>query len=192
MPLAIAFGLFTAGVWPVIAYRERRRGARLIDADGVTRRDGKRFPWGDLSMVRREYARSPSGGLKHVTVTFLHGEVRIYPMTLENARETLDAIDRQIARRFQEICSICSKLRDFERGFQKGGREEEDTWLPAEAASLVDVHEVRPGANRSPVLRQCPECDTHYLYETGYEFLASGSEDEQRLTRLTDREAGKL
>ena len=88
-------------------------------------------------------------------------------------------------------CSICSQLRDYERGFQVGGREAEDTFLPGASAQLKNVCEIYPGGNRTPVLQQCPECGTHYLYETEYEFLVSGSEDEQRLTRLTAEQAAQ-
>jgi hypothetical protein len=86
-------------------------------------------------------------------------------------------------------CRTCSPLRDYEHGFQKGGREDEATFLPPAAASLKLVREIKPGANRSPQLQQCPECKTYYLYRVDYEFLISGSEDEQELIRLTDDEA---
>lgn len=38
-------------------------------------------------------------------------------------------------------------------------------------------------------MKQCPECGTSYLYETEYEFLLGGSEDTQKLKRLTTEEA---
>lgn len=90
-------------------------------------------------------------------------------------------------------CSICSHLAEYQHGFQKGGREEEDTFLPSEAYQLKLVREIRPnGGNRVWDLKQCPECGTYYEYRTDYEFLISGTEDEQELSRLTDQEAAEL
>ena len=96
-----------------------------------------------------------------------------------------------MARRPPKKCSICCDLSEYQRGFQKGGREEEDTYLPAASTYLKQVKEVYPGKNRTPILKQCPECGTYYLYEVEYEFLVYGSEDEQRLSRLTDAEAAQ-
>jgi hypothetical protein len=89
-------------------------------------------------------------------------------------------------------CRICSQLADYERGFQRRGHEEEDTFLPAAADSLEVARDLKPGGgNRLLQLKQCPECGTYYRYETDYEFLLFGSEDEQKLTRLTEEEAAE-
>ena len=88
-------------------------------------------------------------------------------------------------------CSICSQLRDHEFGRQTHGRPEEDTFLPDAARHLKNVRELKPGSVRYTWLRRCPECATYYLHRTGYEYLASGSEDEQFLTRLTDEKAAE-
>ena len=88
-----------------------------------------------------------------------------------------------------ELCSICSQLNEHELGRQTHGRPEEDSSLPDGARHLKNVRELEPGSVRYTWLRQCPECATYYLHRTGYEYLASGSEDEQFLTRLTDEEA---
>ena len=88
------------------------------------------------------------------------------------------------------LCSLCSQLGDYEFAFQKGGREDEATYLPAPAYSLPVVRDLKPdGGCRLLQLKQCPECETYYLYKTDYEFLVSGTEDEQELTRLTAEEA---
>lgn len=79
-------------------------------------------------------------------------------------------------------CSICAELGDYHRALQKGGHEEEDTYLPANSARLKLVRQI----NGHAYLHQCPECQTFYLYKTYYEFLVSGSEDEQILIRLKD------
>jgi hypothetical protein len=88
-------------------------------------------------------------------------------------------------------CSICSQLEDHEFGRQCHGRPEEDTFLPDVARRLENIRELKPGSVRYTWLRQCPECATYYLHRTSYEYLASGSEDEQFLTRLTDEQAAE-
>jgi hypothetical protein len=86
-------------------------------------------------------------------------------------------------------CSICSQLADYEWARQKYGREEEDTFLPDAANSFKLVKDLKPNRSRRLELHQCPQCQTYYLYKTDYEFLATGSEDDQTLTRLTDEQA---
>jgi hypothetical protein len=88
-------------------------------------------------------------------------------------------------------CSICSQLEDHEFGRQTHGRPEADTFLPDAARRLENIRELKPGSVRYTWLRQCPECATYYLHRTGYEYLASGSDDEQFLTRLTDEQAAE-
>ena len=88
-------------------------------------------------------------------------------------------------------CSICRHLADKEAAFQKYGWEEDNTYLPAAAGRLTMVKDFKPYASRKLQLHQCPECGTYYRYETDYEFLVNGSEDEEYLTRLTDEEAAK-
>lgn len=96
-------------------------------------------------------------------------------------------------------CSLCSSLNDYERGFQKSG---EGTFLPQLAEKLIILYDLNPhsfdlGGNpplqipssRLMQLRQCPQCETFYLYRTDYEFLWGGSEDEQILERLTNEQA---
>lgn len=83
-------------------------------------------------------------------------------------------------------CSTCSRLNDVETGFQKHGREDEDTFLPDAFSDLRFVRDLRPGRTRIPELLQCPICETFYVYKVEYEYLATGSEDGQRLTRLSN------
>jgi hypothetical protein len=122
------------------------------------------------------------GPLNHVDLVFGMGVVRIFPFPLENAGEVL-----ALAKR----CKTCGGMKDYEHGSQKGGRETEDTFLPAEAGALGTVKETEPGRNRSPLLQRCPMCGTYYLSETAYEYLVSGSEDDQMLTRLSAAEAAR-
>lgn len=87
------------------------------------------------------------------------------------------------------ICSICSQLKDREKGFQKFGSNYPDTYLPAAANQLDIIIDFRPLSERMIQLRRCPECGRYYLYQTDYEYLTNGTEDEQELIRLSDAEA---
>ena len=98
----------------------------------------------------------------------------------------------QINNSRHKQCKICARLKDYEHGFQKGGRAEDDVYIPSAASLLNTVQDLKPGGgNRVLWLEQCPECGTYYLYKTDYEYLVSGTEDEQALTRLMDEEASK-
>ena len=106
---------------------------------------------------------------------------------LEADRDSMTDYSNNGAR--HERCGICSQLKGRELGRQTHGRPEEDTSLPEAARRLKNVRELDPGSVRYTWLRQCPECATYYLHRNDYEYLATGSEDEQTLTRLTDEEA---
>ncbi len=85
-------------------------------------------------------------------------------------------------------CSICSCLKDQEYAFQKYGSEDDNTYLPKAAAKLETVIDYKPYSSRASMLKRCPECGTHYLYETDYEYLVNGTEDEEFLTRLKEED----
>ncbi len=89
-------------------------------------------------------------------------------------------------------CPLCAQLKSYESAFQKGGREDEATHLPAAFSDLVKHRDLAPGRGRDSWLMQCPHCDTHYLYRSDYEYLAGGSEDEQALERLTAAQVAAL
>jgi len=85
-------------------------------------------------------------------------------------------------------CEICRELKPVETSLTKFGWEENDRLLPAAYRRLVEVRVPgREDEPRSP--RFCPLCATLYSYESRYEYLANGSEDEEELRRLTDAEA---
>ena len=88
-------------------------------------------------------------------------------------------------------CRICGHLKEVESAYQKYGWEENDTYLPAEAGRLQLIRDIRPDSSRKLQLKQCPECGTYYLYQTDYEYLVNGSEDEEHLVRLTPDQAGQ-
>jgi hypothetical protein len=89
-------------------------------------------------------------------------------------------------------CRICSQLKDDEYAIQTHGRPEEDTFIPKIAAQLKFVRSVRPDKGRHMSLSRCPECATYYTYESDYEYLATGSEEEQFLKRRSDEEAASF
>jgi hypothetical protein len=89
-------------------------------------------------------------------------------------------------------CSICSQLKDYEYAIQTHGREEQDTFLPKIGEQLKHIREVKPTRGRYMALVRCPECGTYYTSGNDYEYLATGSEDEQFRYRITDEEAEKL
>jgi len=86
-------------------------------------------------------------------------------------------------------CGICGELSDEEWARQKWGWPENNTFLPAAAHHPIVVRDFDPYASRKRQLQQCPGCGGYFLYQTDYEYLANGSEDEEHLTRLTDEEA---
>jgi uncharacterized C2H2 Zn-finger protein len=89
-------------------------------------------------------------------------------------------------------CSICSQLGDQEWASQKYGWEQNDTFLPAASHELNLIRDLKPNSARALQLWQCPKCNTSYRYESDYEYLVNGSEDEQSLKRLSLEEADKL
>jgi len=75
---------------------------------------------------------------------------------------------------------------------QKFGWGENDTSLPVASKDLVKIRDLKPNSSRALQLWQCPQCMTYYRFESDYEYLVNGSEDEQSLKRLNAEEAGKL
>lgn len=85
-------------------------------------------------------------------------------------------------------CSICSQIRDYESATEYVHQFENNSELPQAANKLKVAREIKSSFQ----LKQCPECDTYYLYRTHYEFLIGfgGSYDEAMLKRISD-EIGK-
>ncbi len=88
-------------------------------------------------------------------------------------------------------CRLCSGLSDQEYAFQKYGWEKGSTYLPVAAEQLTLVRDLKPHSSRKLQIKQCPECGTFYLYKTDYEYFVNGSEDEEFLTRLSEKEASE-
>ncbi|MBS0657467.1 MAG: hypothetical protein JSR82_04375 [Verrucomicrobia bacterium] len=91
------FGLCPLGFWLGFSLLEFRRGVAVLDAEGLTRRDGRRFLWRDLREIRRVHMRFQSGQtgpLNHLELHFPNGQARIFPLVIEHAAEALAFVDR--------------------------------------------------------------------------------------------------
>ena len=97
--------------------------------------------------------------------------------------------DRDFAVRRQYIsladCEICSQLQAVETSYCKSGREDQTVLLPPAAARLVPAAEVETYDAEWRPLKRCPVCGLFYAFDQSYEYLVDGSEDEEKLTRLT-------
>lgn len=91
-----------------------------------------------------------------------------------------------------ERCHICKTLADEEHGYQKGGQPQYNAFIPLVADKLEVVIDFKPHSDRKRILQRCPACKTWYLYESDYEFIVPGSEDEQTLTRITNDQAAEI
>lgn len=194
IPLLSLFGVFPLFLWAFLIWREYRRGPSVMDLEGITRRDGQRFLWKDFREQRRvrgvlQYGAP--GALSYIEIVFSTGSVRVFPYTFDNGGDVMRFVEAHNPPPKEQKCSSCGDLGDYHHAMQKHGRENEDTHLPPQAANLVTVKDIHPGKTRSPSLERCPGCGTYYLYEVTYEYLATGSEDEQMLTRLSPEEAAK-
>lgn len=154
----------------------------VLDDDGRVRGTYLVFP----RTVPRELRRP--GAVDRETVDQVYAEFAIGGSEAGASFGAVGPVAREAPPHHR--CSICSQLAAYECGFQNAAAEEDDTFLPAAADNLELARDLRPGrGSRQQLLKRCPECGTWYLYETDYEFLMFGTEDEQRLTRLTRKQA---
>ncbi|MFH1468762.1 MAG: hypothetical protein ABIO70_30520 [Pseudomonadota bacterium] len=89
-------------------------------------------------------------------------------------------------------CPTCGELPQRCYAWQKYGWPDQDTHLPDAVERLELVRDLGPGGSRLRQVQRCPGCGAHFLYETDYEYLVNGTEDEQTLTRLTLEQAKAL
>ena len=217
-PVKMVPALFL-GPWFGLVWREYRLAVRMVDEDGVRRHDGRTFFWKDLKRVdevRMFIAGSPTGPVNHLDLIFADGRARILVLTLENAAEAWEFVRRKqkggespapappapvammapadSARSAASPgrCGTCGELGDYHYALQKHGREDEDTFLPAAAGRLRSVCEIDPDKRPNQTVEQCPDCGAWFLYKSSYEYLATGSEDEQTLSRLSAEQARAL
>jgi hypothetical protein len=89
-------------------------------------------------------------------------------------------------------CRVCGDLGAVEYGSQKGGRPEEDTFIPPAMERLERVADLGTDGSREHTLLQCPECGRWFRYDTDYEFIVPGTEDSQTLRGIGEDEAKVL
>ena len=92
----IIVGILTVGLGFLIMGFEYFRWARLFDDSGLTRRDGKKFSWGDLKEKRyvRMRINGALGPLNNIDLIFHNGKASVFPLMLENAGEVMAYIEK--------------------------------------------------------------------------------------------------
>ena len=91
-------GLAPVAVGALILAPGYRQSPRVLDARGVTRRDGRRLGWDEFIEQRTITVRTPGGtsaGLSHTELHFRSGVVKIFPVMFDD----LDGIHRFLAQR---------------------------------------------------------------------------------------------
>ena len=89
-------------------------------------------------------------------------------------------------------CEICSQLSEVETSFYKYGWDDQTAALPSTAARLEPAEAVDTYDAERHHVKRCPTCGTYYSYDQSYEYLVNGSEDEEKLTRLTPDQARRF
>lgn len=88
-------------------------------------------------------------------------------------------------------CSICGKLKNHEYTYNKEGQDECQRF-PDAFYKLINVKELTKGYTSRPhTILKCPKCETYYYHKVGYEYLVEGTENEEWLDRLNDKDAKK-
>jgi hypothetical protein len=80
---------------PFIMLLLQRRWAKIFDDAGVTRRDGRKFPWHDLKDIKYVHVRLKSGQqvLNHIELIFAGGKAMVFYLMLENAGEVMRLVE---------------------------------------------------------------------------------------------------
>lgn len=210
-PLVNLAPVLLIGPWLFFVLREYFLSVREMDDEAVTRRDGRRFLWQDFQRLQEMHMLSNhgvQGPLNNVDLLFTGGRARILHLVLENGLEAIqfargkaaalktpaveESPQKPGATSLPATCPVCGELGNYHSATQRVGHEEDDTWLPAAGASLKVVQPVRHPGHGKGELKQCPHCRAWFFYRSSYEYLATGSEDEQILIRLSGEEAEKL
>lgn len=139
-PLRWLLPVVFMGPWLFFMLREYRLAARLMDDEGVTRRDGRRFLWPDLQRVQEVHMRmtpGQQGPLNQVDLLFTGGRVRILYMVLENGMEGIQFARRKGAGRMDDlrrmICDlILWRARSGRKTAGADGSQQEREWSQSE------------------------------------------------------------
>jgi hypothetical protein len=84
----VTFGLFSAGLIPLVLHFSRRQWPRVVDGEGLTLRDGTRIPWRACTHVAKAQGRTDLvfGG---TTVWFPAWQIRDGKQILAEIRDHL-------------------------------------------------------------------------------------------------------
>jgi len=90
----LCFGCFAMVAWLVM--RGQKHLPKVIDSDGITRRDGQRFNWSHLKNVEHQYHYgkvNPTQKLIwRIEIRFENGTVWLIPLKIVNFREVYDLV----------------------------------------------------------------------------------------------------
>ena len=89
-------------------------------------------------------------------------------------------------------CEICSQLEEVETSFYKYSWDDMTLLLPPAAARLEPAEDISSGEKKENHIKRCPVCGIFYEYSMSYEYFVNGSEDEEKLTRLTPTQARRF
>lgn len=81
--------LLVFGIIPLLLIFQKRGSVRRFDAQGVTRFDGKTFPWSEFRGARQTLQRNKYGhtSLFRIDLTFQSGKASIFARVVENIAE---------------------------------------------------------------------------------------------------------
>ncbi len=79
-------GVLTVGIGAVLMLLSQLGWAKTFDNSGVTRRDGRQFPWSGLKKIQYVHVR---GVLNHVELIFKDGKAMVFPLMLENGGDAM-------------------------------------------------------------------------------------------------------
>lgn len=86
----------------LLPWREWRIAAKVVDEEGVTRHDGRRFLWANLIKlldVHRVSQYGQKGAFNHLDMVFSNGRARILLMALDNSVQAIDFVKKLHAKR---------------------------------------------------------------------------------------------
>jgi hypothetical protein len=91
----VVVGLFTCGLGALMMYHESRSYVHMLDEEGVTLRNGKRFAWKDLQVVRPRYTGVTGRAmLSYIYLDFTNGTAGVFYQMFSNGVDVVDFVRR--------------------------------------------------------------------------------------------------
>jgi len=97
-------GLCTFGLGAVVMWLSARSWPRVLDAEGITLRSGRRMAWDDLTDVRKVTVVDPNRGRRvtgRLDLVFGRKKARVVPQSLRQGPEVMafltDALGQQVS-----------------------------------------------------------------------------------------------